>query len=264
MVISNLNISQSTLKRVQNLSSKEYTLNNNDLIIFSVYLPNFSEIQDELSLFLSSKEIKKSERFYKDVDRSRFVIYRSILKFMLAAYTKLDVKNINLSLDFNKKPYLASHPYLFFNISHSEDYAVIAISNKKIGIDIEYMSEDFKYTELLPDIFDNNEIVSIENSANTKETFYTLWTRKEAFVKALGKGIDEDFKYIPCLEGKHTVDYDLLKSDQDWEVVSFDLTNKYVGSIAFESNSIIPKNLLLHTIPNTMKELSEMAQKING
>ena len=262
--MSNLSISSSYLNRVKFISSKDYALKANNLLIFNIYLPNFNHIKDELSLFLSSKEIKKSESFYKDIDRSRFIIYRSILKFILAAYTKLDVKNINLSLDFNKKPYLESHPYLFFNISHSEDYAVIAISNKKIGIDIEYMSEDFKYTELLPDIFGNNEIVSIENSANTKETFYTLWTRKEAFVKALGKGIDEDFKYIPCLEGKHTVDYDLLKSDQDWEVVSFDLTNKYVGSIAFESNSIIPKNLLLHTIPNTMKELSEMAQKING
>lgn len=262
--MSNLSISSSYLNRVKFISSKDYALKANDLLIFNIYLPNFNHIKDELSLFLSYKEIKKSERFYKDIDRSRFIIYRSILKFILAAYTKLDVKNINLSLDFNKKPYLESHPYLFFNISHSEDYAVIAISNKKIGIDIEYMSEDFKYTDLLPDIFDNSEILSIENAANTKESFYTLWTRKEAFVKALGKGIDEEFKYIPCLEGKHTVDYDLLKSDQDWEVVSFDLTNKYVGSIAFESNSIIPKNLLLHTIPNTMKELSEMAQKING
>ena len=86
--MSNLSISSSTLKRLQLLSSKEYAVNNNDLIIFNLYLPNFSEIKDELSLFLSSKEIKKSERFYKDVDRSRFVIYRSILKMIKAAYTK--------------------------------------------------------------------------------------------------------------------------------------------------------------------------------
>ena len=262
--MSNLTISSSTLNGVPLLSSKEYAVNNNDLLIFNVYLPNFNNIKDELSMFLSSKEIKKSERFYKDLDRSRFVIYRSILKFILAAYTKLDVKSINLSLDFNKKPYLQSHPYLFFNISHSEDYAFIAISNKKIGIDIEYMSEDFKFSELLPDIFNENEISSIENAIDTKETFYTLWTRKEAFVKGLGKGIDEDFKYIPCLEGNHTVEYDLLKSDQDWEVLSFDFTNKYVGSVAFESNSTIRKNLLLYTIPNTMKELEEMAEKIKS
>ena len=143
--MSNLTISSSTLNEVQLLSSKEYAVNNNDVLIFNVYLPNFNHIMGDLSMFLSSKEIKKSERFYKEVDRSRFVIYRSILKFILAAYTKLDVKSISLSLDFNKKPYLESHPYLFFNISHSEDYAVIAISYKKIGIDIEYMSEDFKY-----------------------------------------------------------------------------------------------------------------------
>lgn len=258
--MSNLSISSSIIKDVKLILTNGKGLHNNDIIIYNVFLPNFNHLRADLFSFLNPKEVKKSERFYKDIDRDRYIIYRSILKIILASHTKLEVQNINLNIDFNKKPYLASHPWLFFNISHSEDYAVIAISNKKVGIDIEYMREDFKFTNLLPDIYDDDEILSIENSPNKKQAFYTLWTRKEAFVKALGKGIDEDFKYIPCLDGNHKIDYAILKNTENWQVLSFDLTDHYVASIAFEGKSSIPKNLMLHDIPNTMEGLLGMTE----
>lgn len=258
MKTSNLFVSFSNISSVQLFSGKEYTLNANDIIIYSIYLPGFIELESDLYQLLNSIEIKKAKRFYKEIDRNRFITYRSILKLVLGAYTKLDVKNIYLDYDFNKKPYLASHPWLFFNISHSENFAAIAISRKKVGIDIEYLSEDFKFTNLLPDIFDDNERLIIQNAADIKKTFYTLWTRKESFVKALGKGIDEDFKYIPCSDGQHSVDFKLIKNTQNWQVYTFDLADHYLGAVAFEGLSSISNNLELYVIPNTMKDLLKM------
>jgi 4'-phosphopantetheinyl transferase len=170
----------------------------------------------------------------------------------------LDVKNIYLDYHFNKKPYLASHPWVCFNVSHSEDFAVIAISRNKIGIDIEYISEEFNFTNLISDVFNDNEVLAIQNAADKKQSFYTSWTRKEAFVKALGKGIDDDFKNIPCLDGQHYIDSTLLKINENWQVLSFELAEHYLGAVAFESLSTISKNLVLYTMPNTMKDLREL------
>ncbi len=264
MKISKLFISFFNLKITEFVPKKEYSLDNNDIVIYTVYLPNFKDIQADLSKFLNSAELSKTKRFYKEVDRNRFIIYRSILKLVLGAYTKLNVKNIYLDYDFNKKPYLASHPWLHFNLSHSEDFAAIAVSRRKVGLDIEYMSKDFNFTSLLPDVFDDNETTIIQRSIDKKNTFYTLWTRKEAFVKALGKGIDEDFKFIPCLDGEYSVDFSLIKNSQDWQVRSFDLADDYLGAIALEGLATISKNISMYNVPNNMKDLLEMAQKRGG
>lgn len=261
MKISKSVIEYSTVKDIELIPCKLYSLDIDEVIIYTIYLPDFIELKSELVKFLTSKELKKAERFFKELDRNRFIIYRSILKFVLAAHTNLNVKNIYLDYHFNKKPYLASHPWLYFNISHSEDYAAIAVSRKNVGLDIEYMSKDFNFTSLLPDVFDDNQVLEIQNAVDKKHAFYTSWTRKEAFVKALGKGIDEDFKHIPSLDGQHTIDFDLTQNSKNWQVYSFNLADNYLGAIAFESLSAITRNLIFYIMPNTMEYLLEMTKK---
>jgi 4'-phosphopantetheinyl transferase len=263
MPTSNIVISFSNIKSVKLIADKETSLITNETIIYSIYLPDFVNLKSDLAKYLNSTEINRAERFHSEIDRNRFIIYRSILKFVLAAHTKLSVKNIILDYHLNKKPYLASHPWLHFNMSHSEDYAVIAISRKKVGIDIEYISENFNFTNLLPNVFGNEETSIIQNAVNKKHTFYTFWTRKEAFIKTLGKGIDDDFKYIPCLDGTHPLDSTLLENTENWQMYSFYLENQYLGAIAVEGLSTSLKDPLLFTVPNSMKELLEMTQVSN-
>ena len=263
MIEFNLFISFTNSVDHKSLPCKGYSLTSDDIIIYSIYLPDFISLRSELTKFLNSDEINRAERFYKKIDKDRFIIYRSILKFVLAAYTTLDITAIDFDYHVNKKPYLSSHPWLYFNISHSENYAVIAISLNKVGIDIEYISQDFDFTTLLPDVFDNNEVLAIQNADNIKHTFYKSWTRKEALVKGLGRGIDDDFKNIPSLDGHHIVDSTLLKNTEKWQVHSFELADYYLGAIAFEGLSTISKNLVLYSIPNTMKALIELAHLKN-
>ncbi|PBJ08948.1 4'-phosphopantetheinyl transferase superfamily protein [Flavobacterium sp. ACN6] len=258
MKISNSIIEYLTIQDLKLIPIKKKSLDTDEIIIYTIYLPDFIDLKSDLSQFLTSKELKKAQRFFKELDRNRFIIYRSILKFILAAHTKLNVKNIYLDYHFNKKPYLASHPWLYFNVSHSEDYAAIAVSRKNVGLDIEYMSRDFNFTSLLPDVFDDNQVLEIQNAVDKKHAFYTSWTRKEAFVKALGKGIDEDFKYIPSLDGQHSIDFHLTKNSKNWQVYSFNLTDHYLGAVAAEALSTIPRKILLYTVPNNMENLLDM------
>jgi len=260
MKTSKLSISFLDVKSVDFIPEKGYSLDSDDIIIYTIYLPNFNDLKSDLALYLNSIELKRVKRFYKEIDKDRFTIYRSILKLILAAYTKLNIKNIYLDYDFNKKPYLASHPWLHFNISHSEDYATIAVSRKKVGLDIEYMSKDFNFTSLLPDVFNDNETLIIQNASDKKNTFYTLWTRKEAFVKALGKGIDEDFKFIPSMDGEHILDFSLIKNSQNWQVRSFNLEADYLGAIAFEGLPTTAVNIQLYNVSHAILDLLEMAK----
>lgn len=253
-----------TIEDLKLIPTQTISLDSDEIIIYTIYLPDFIDLKSDLSQFLTSKELKKAQRFFKEIDRNRFIIYRSILKFILAAHTKLNVKNIYLDYHFNKKPYLASHPWLFFNISHSEDFAAIAVSKKNVGLDIEYMSKDFNFTSLLPDVFDDNQVLEIQNAVDKKHAFYTSWTRKEAFVKALGKGIDEDFKYIPSLDGQHTIDFNLTKNSKSWQVYSFNLADHYLGAVASEALPTISRNILLYNIPNNMENLLDMINQKNN
>jgi 4'-phosphopantetheinyl transferase len=260
MLKSNLFISSINCVDHKSSTAKEYYLSTDDVIIYKLHIPEYIELTKDLIHFLNPEERSRSERYYKDKDRNQFIICRAILKFVLAAYTKLDAKSIQLDYHFNKKPYISTHPWLYFNVSHSEDFAVIAISLNKIGIDVEFISKDSTFTNLLPDIFNDNEVLAIENAVNKKHTFYKSWTRKEAIVKALGTGIDDDFKNIPSLDGHHMIDSKLIKNTENWQVCSFELNDYYLGAVAFEGLVTIPENLVLFTMPNTMKALIEMAQ----
>lgn len=260
MLKSNLFISSINCDDHKSSAAKGYSVSTGDVIIYTLHLPEYSNLTKDLVHFLNPEERSRSDRYYKETDRNQFIICRSILKIVLAAYTKVDVKSIQLDYHFNKKPYLSTHPWLYFNISHSEDFAVIAISLNKVGIDIEYLAKDFTFTDLLPDVFNNNEVLAIKNTTNQKHTFYKLWTRKEALVKGFGKGIDDDFKNIPSLDGVHMIDSKLVKKTENWQVCSFELDDYYLGAIAFEGLATISKNLVLYSMPNTMKALIEMAQ----
>ncbi|MBP0903702.1 4'-phosphopantetheinyl transferase family protein [Mariniflexile gromovii] len=260
MPTSKILISFSNVKSVKSIPNKETSFIANDSIIYSIYLPDFLNLESDLKRYLNLNEIGRAERFHRDIDRHRFIIYRAILKFILAAYTKLDVRTIAFDYHSNKKPYLASHPWLQFNSSHAEDYALIAISRKKIGIDIEHMSDDFNFNNLIQNVFGKEETSIIQNAVNKKQTFYTLWTRKEAFVKGIGKGIDDDFRYIPCLDGQHEIPSGLIQNTEDWQVCSFNVGNHYLAAVAMEGSSTYLIEPVLFTVPNTMKGLLKMAQ----
>lgn len=97
-----------------------------------------------------------------------------------------------LEVDFDKygKPFLLSINPCSFSISHSKDYVVLALSDKLVGVDIEWMG-DREYISLAERFFAKEEMLFLNTLPyqEQKETFYQLWTLKESYVKALGLGL---------------------------------------------------------------------------
>lgn len=87
-----------------------------------------------------------------------------------------DINEVKIASDLNKKPYLVSFRAVYFNITHSADYAMIAIRKSPLGIDIEYVNKDFNYKDLLSCIFNQKEFKDIKNCSDKGLAFYKLWT----------------------------------------------------------------------------------------
>lgn len=243
--------------------TKEETLTSfrdSDITLIKIFLPEYEDIVEDLSLFLDSQEIDRAKRYYKKKDENRFIICRGLLKFVLSLHTQWNVCDIKIDYLNNKKPYLPSHPSLFFNVSHSEEYALIALSNTPIGVDIEHMNENYDFINSLPYIFDSNEVSFIRNAIDKKFAFYSLWTRKEAFLKALGKGIDDDFQRVPSMDGCHVLDPSFEQKNKNWNVQSFQLTNNYIVALAQEIKDSNYEKILIYTIPNTINDLRALAK----
>jgi 4'-phosphopantetheinyl transferase len=223
---------------------------NSKIKLFEIEISKYQDLVKDFINILTPSEISRAQNYYFEKDRNRFIICRALLKFVLKEQTGVDVTKIFIELDCNKKPYLPSHPHLFFNISHAGDYAVIAIDTHSIGVDIELLDRHLDIIEIMPHIFSIGEIGFVLNADDIKYAFYKFWTRKEAIVKAIGKGIDDNFLKIPSLDGFHLIDPELLGGINNLQVLSFDLGDQYIGAIACNYNKPDLKRLVIYPIPN--------------
>ncbi len=232
------------------------------LKLYKIELSRFQESVSGLTEFLSPIEKNRADRYHFSNDKNRFIVCRTVLKFLLAEQMGLDVNEIVLDTYSNNKPCLPSRPSVFFNVTHAGDYALIAIANEPVGVDIEYVNKDFDHNEILSNIFKKSEINEIFNSNDKQRTFYKLWTRKEAIVKATGKGIDDHFQETVSLDGYHYMRPELSGNIEVLQVFSFELNEDYIGAVACSGSHEHSGKLLFYTIPVDFRKMINTNNKL--
>lgn len=140
---------------------------------------------------MNKQERDKASAIKHPLMRDRYIAVRGLLRTVLAGY--LDVGPNTLSFAYGEygKPYLVGYT-LYFNLSHSADKLVIAISDlPEIGVDIEQAKSRLNLEAVAQRCFSVGEfsVWSRLPEAEMLPFFYRLWTRKEAFVKAVGRGL---------------------------------------------------------------------------
>lgn len=150
-------------------------------------LNNFVEY-DEFMDFLSPEKQMQINKFRFDIDKKLGLFSDLLVRYIACKLLNLS----NNELLFNKnaygKPYLLGFPDFQFNISHTRNAIAIAISQKEVGVDIEKIkTADLKIAERF---FTKCELDYILSEKTQKEAlFYEIWTKKEAYIKWIGKGL---------------------------------------------------------------------------
>lgn len=233
---------------------------NANLMIFNIKLDNYEHLISELITILNREELQKAQKYHFEKDSNRFIICRALLKCILANRTGIDLYQLKIELDINNKPFLDKNSNTHFNLSHSKDYGIIALSNYNIGIDLEYLYDDFEYMDVMPTVFSLKEIDVVLSKQNKTYQFFKFWTRKEAIVKATGTGINDFLPQIQVLDGSNTLASNFIEPNQDVRVMSFNLSSNYVASVALTNAGVSYNTIQIFNLPNSFKDLILFSQ----
>lgn len=144
-----------------------------------------------LRQILTVEEQIKARRFHWQKDQARFIITRGILRIILGRYLGTNPSAIDFCYGLYGKPAL-SKKVLSFNLSHSYNLALYAIAlNQEIGIDLEFLQTEVSYREIANQFFSAQEKAKLNRLPThlQQQAFFRAWTRKEAYLKAIGRGL---------------------------------------------------------------------------
>ena len=148
-------------------------------------------IWDMFTSVLSEDERERAARFATPPLQQHFRRCRSALRLVLARYLNRPASDLVFSYGQYGKPELAEHR-LQFNLSHSKGQGLIAISSHAIGIDLEFIKPTGRDLPGLIDMVCHEEEktrLHALSEADKLAAFYRLWSRKEAYCKMRGAGL---------------------------------------------------------------------------
>ena len=215
-----------------------------DIAVFRFYCADTAPQQNWPAL-LHTDEIERGWRYHRRDDRLRSLYTRSLLRILAGRYTNQNPLAICLTTGLRNKPELSDNLGWQINATHSGNWILLAVGKHRVGIDVEEVKPDFTFTDVIPLSFSTREQQYIGTDENVIARFYELWTRKEAFVKAVGSGIDENFSQIPALPGVHNWETTEFTAAGAWTVDSFYVTKLYPAAIAYD---VSPGHLKFYTL----------------
>ena len=190
---------------------------------------------------LTPDERERAQRFHFDRDRRRFVVARGVLREILGHSLALAPALIRFAYNEYGKPSLREDADgLRFNASHSAGAALYACtSGREVGVDIELLRDDFASFEVAERFFSPAEVRSLGSLPAHLRTqgFFNCWTRKEAYIKALGKGLSHPLDSF-CVSLAPGEPARLISTDKDpleaacWSIVDLKPYRGYAAALA--------------------------------
>ena len=148
--------------------------------------------------FLTADEQDRAGRFRLARVRDQFVAARGRLRALLGHYLRLPPRQVPVLYADGGKPHLPAGYPLHFNVSHTEGLAVFAVGRARVGVDVERRRTIPDADGLVSRFFSRRECEQFQAlpPADRPDAFLRAWTRKEAVLKAVGRGVQS----LDCCE----------------------------------------------------------------
>lgn len=190
-----------------------------------------------LQRLLDDEQCGRAEQFKTPVLRNRYVESWGLVREILAEYTGAPPETLRISRQQYGKPYLSGFPELSFNLSHSGGYMLVAVAWQcQLGVDIEQVKSRGNFTGLVNKCFAGPEIAWWKALPESEKVpaFFRLWTRKEAFVKATGRGIALGMQHVetdPETPGGFVQIPEPYGRPEHWQLVDLDFRQDLSGAL---------------------------------
>ncbi|MCX7115912.1 MAG: 4'-phosphopantetheinyl transferase superfamily protein [Gammaproteobacteria bacterium] len=213
------------------LNTHPYSLSPSHIDVWRIALEPSCPFEHQLN-WLNAEELERFRRFYFPQHRRRFAQARLAVKTILARYLNCLPSTLYFQYQTYGKPEFAHTSQIKFNISHSQDVALLAVGQQQtLGIDIEQFSCR-PFLGIAAHFFSPTEQAYLQHSppALLALRFFSIWSRKEALIKANGFGINYPTQSIDLLK---TGPFHDPLHDQSWSMLTFFPQPAFAASLCY-------------------------------
>lgn len=221
-----------------------YAININEAI-------NNKEKLRDLLPYVSEKSIKKVNRLLHIKDKYRTLLGEILVRLVIAKRHSIANCDYKILTNNYGKPYLHNINNFEFNISHAGDWVVCAIDDTPIGIDVEKIKV-INYSEIAQRFFAKNENRFLKDTSEHKKLrcFFKIWTLKESYIKAVGKGLSIPLKSFDIDISEDDIKIEVNNYVYYFKVYNIDETHQL--SVCSEK-SVFPKNVTFMSFDDIFK-----------
>lgn len=214
-----------------------------EIHVWRVDLEQPEQVVKQFRSTLEEDELYRADRFHFEKDRRAFVVSRGFLRQVIGRYLNAKPEALCFSYSRYGKPALNGEhkdSTLRFNMSHSRGVALVAVTEaNEIGVDVEYIRADFATEDIARRFFSLREVEAFNALPNELRVaaFFRCWSRKEAYIKAIGLGLSQPLDGFDVTLGPGEPPA-LLRADEDdtsrWSLSDIDVGEDYASALVVE------------------------------
>jgi 4'-phosphopantetheinyl transferase len=214
------------------------------------------EFQEELLQYLpESGRLRVRDRL-NNTSKLQSVAGELLARYSVGQFTGNSTQKISLKYGEKGKPHIENLSEVHFNISHSGYYVVCAVAASEIGIDVERIRKvNLRIAERF---FSASEIEDLMKHHETERMHYfiTLWTIKESYLKAIGRGLTQHLNSFTIIKKQNSYQLTGNKEAEKYSIETHELAQDYRMAIC--SPQPFEPSVITHV---TLKEITKLLPK---
>lgn len=205
-------------------------LERNEVHIWCIEWKEMKHFWESRQSVMSRQELKKAAKFYFYEDRMRYIAGKIMTRLLLMAYLK--EREIQFFTGKFGKPYyrpISGTPHIGFNLSHSGNIVLAAFAREMdVGVDVQEMAGCPDAGEIAKNFYTSVEADDVKRGG--KEVFFRYWAAKEAYLKAVGTGLNRGMNFFSVRNDRVEENG---KQKQHWKLIPVEIAG-YAAFVALQ------------------------------